>query len=107
MGAGSREGGRGANPGCTLMTSPPSTFISFWRFPESRLGLERHFSSPSRFTGQEESGISIDHSLSDPNVTSSQLPRPILAAQEQPGPCQEQPGPPQPLTQRLLSAEIP
>lgn len=36
------------------MTSPPSTFISFWRFPERRLGLERHFSSPSRLTGGEE-----------------------------------------------------
>lgn len=36
------------------MTSPPSTFISFWRFPARRLGLERHFSSPSRLTGWEE-----------------------------------------------------
>lgn len=56
VGAGTWEGGGGANLGCTLMTSPPSTFISFWRFPQSRLGLERHFSSPSRFTGQEEWG---------------------------------------------------
>lgn len=52
-GAGKGGGGR-ADPSCTLMTSPPSTFISFWRFPARRLGLERHFSSPSRLTGWEE-----------------------------------------------------
>lgn len=45
-----RRGGE-ERPGFTLMTSPPSTFISFWRLPARRLGLARHFSSPSRLTG--------------------------------------------------------
>lgn len=47
-----RAGGRtgSSSPSPTLMTSPPSTFISFCRFPARRLGFDRHFSSPSRLT---------------------------------------------------------
>lgn len=73
---------QGEGPGCTLMTSPPSTFISFWRFLERRLGLERHFSSPSRLTGWEEG--ESQHSFTccqTRTLPTPQAPCPTLAAQ--------------------------
>lgn len=43
----------------TLMTSPPSTFVSFCRFPARSSGFDFHFSSPSRSTAWKETWASV------------------------------------------------